>query len=333
MKKMMNYSCRFILWIVVLVLVVTLFSKSNDHQTSFDDISFSGRSDTAFIRFSSSSSATTASSASSSFSPIFFPINDTIHFANVTTIESKKVFLVRTNRPISVILPPQTNQGAYQLQKVSKQVLRQPKQQQLCATVAINGGPFNWDGSCVGPVVSHNGHIVSNSTSSWPGFGRGYRMNNSNISNSLYVLGEYSDIPRDTHQQHGDGEHTIQLTDFVTGFGWLVYGGQIVVDHNNPTGAIQAPRTVIAVDKNNHWILLVADGCEKCPPPYHRGMTLLEVATVLINVGAKYAINLDGGSSTTMVDGSTSTTLNHPTCLDVLPIKCERPVASVICVN
>ena len=61
-------------------------------------------------------------------------------------------------------------------------------------------------------------------------------------------------------------------------------------------------------------------------------MTLKEVATVMVEqTGAKYAINLDGGSSSTMViDGKI---MNRPSCLHVLPIKCERPVATVVCVD
>jgi hypothetical protein len=67
-------------------------------------------------------------------------------------------------------------------------------------------------------------------------------------------------------------------------------------------------------------------------PPYHRGMTLEEVAKVSVDqAGARYAINLDGGSSSTMVvDGKL---VNRPMCLDVLPVKCQRPVATVMCVD
>lgn len=61
-----------------------------------------------------------------------------------------------------------------------------------------------------------------------------------------------------------------------------------------------------------------------------RGPTLRQLAQVLVNVGAKYAINLDGGGSSTLaLQGKV---FNHPTCVD-LPIECERPVTSVMCVK
>jgi exopolysaccharide biosynthesis protein len=61
-----------------------------------------------------------------------------------------------------------------------------------------------------------------------------------------------------------------------------------------------------------------------------QGPTLTQVARVLVDQGAKYAINLDGGGSSTLV--VKSRVFNHPTCVD-LPIQCERPVASVMCVS
>ena len=63
-----------------------------------------------------------------------------------------------------------------------------------------------------------------------------------------------------------------------------------------------------------------------------RGLTLEDLAQLLVHdVGAKYAINMDGGGSSTMVRG-TKHVVNRPTCIDI-PIKCQRPVATVICVS
>lgn len=55
---------------------------------------------------------------------------------------------------------------------------------------------------------------------------------------------------------------------------------------------------------------------------------------VLNGTQIKYAINLDGGSSSTMVetvrrDGKVRI-VNNPFCYDI-PYKCERPVATVLC--
>jgi hypothetical protein len=65
-----------------------------------------------------------------------------------------------------------------------------------------------------------------------------------------------------------------------------------------------------------------------------RGLTLYELGNHLVNdLDLLYAINLDGGSSTVLIDGATGHVKNHPTCLDVVPTKCERKVATVFCVS
>jgi len=50
----------------------------------------------------------------------------------------------------------------------------------------------------------------------------------------------------------------------------------------------------------------------------------------MVQAGAAFAINLDGGSSSVLVQRNRGV-ISRPTCLDVLPVKCERPVASVLC--
>lgn len=62
-------------------------------------------------------------------------------------------------------------------------------------------------------------------------------------------------------------------------------------------------------------------------------MTLRGLADWMVREGALYAVNMDGGSSSTLVkkgNGGGTVVLNAPTCLD-LPVRCERPVASVMC--
>ena len=60
------------------------------------------------------------------------------------------------------------------------------------------------------------------------------------------------------------------------------------------------PRTALAYNADTLF-LVVADGRQ---PKYSTGLTLYELATILIELGATEAINLDGGSSSTfVVDG------------------------------
>ena len=86
----------------------------------------------------------------------------------------------------------------------------------------------------------------------------------------------------------------------VFGFGpTLVRDGEIVVTDgievgvSNPSGN---PRTAIAQLGKGHYLLVVADG----RTDQSKGPTLLELATVLRELGAVTAYNLDGGGSATM---------------------------------
>lgn len=63
--------------------------------------------------------------------------------------------------------------------------------------------------------------------------------------------------------------------------------------------AARHPRTAVGIARDGRRLLLVTvDGRQK---PYSDGMTLRELADVMRSLGARDAINLDGGGSTTLV--------------------------------
>jgi hypothetical protein len=67
--------------------------------------------------------------------------------------------------------------------------------------------------------------------------------------------------------------------------------------------AARHPRTAVGLARDGRRLLLVVvDGRQK---PYSDGMTLRELADVMRTLGARDAINLDGGGSTTMVYADT----------------------------
>jgi len=80
----------------------------------------------------------------------------------------------------------------------------------------------------------------------------------------------------------------------------LVNHGQKIVSGGDPT--IITPRTVLGVTDDNHdgvydqLILIVVDGAE-----YKSGMTLDQLTTMLIEQGAVIGVNMDGGTSSTMI--------------------------------
>ncbi len=80
----------------------------------------------------------------------------------------------------------------------------------------------------------------------------------------------------------------------ITGNQFLVEDGAIsVVDDRE-----MHPRTAIGIDRSSHRILLlVVDGRQQ----RSRGYTMVELADLMIDLGADEALNLDGGGSSTMV--------------------------------
>jgi exopolysaccharide biosynthesis protein len=83
------------------------------------------------------------------------------------------------------------------------------------------------------------------------------------------------------------------------------------------------PRTAIAALADGRALLLTADGRQ---PPDRVGLALAELAKLLIELGAREAINLDGGGSTAMViNGSL---VNFPS-----DATGERPVSDAIVVR
>ena len=93
-------------------------------------------------------------------------------------------------------------------------------------------------------------------------------------------------------------------------------------------GPVRHPRTALGLAAGGRRLLLVTvDGRQ---PGYSAGMTLRELAELLLQFGATDALNLDGGGSTTMVLGAangTSRILNQPS-----DSTGERPVANALAV-
>ncbi|MDC7803950.1 phosphodiester glycosidase family protein [Sphingomonas sp. BLCC-B65] len=96
----------------------------------------------------------------------------------------------------------------------------------------------------------------------------------------------------------------------------IVEGGQVVsgiddveVDTNVGNHSIQGdqPRTAVGVIDDNHLVFVVVDGRQS---GYSEGVTLPELADIMISLGATTAYNLDGGGSSTMYFNGT--VINSP---------------------
>jgi len=94
-----------------------------------------------------------------------------------------------------------------------------------------------------------------------------------------------------------------------------ISGDELLVDEGKPIpgldDSIVAPRSAVGISLDGEkMILVVADGRQ---PLYSVGLTLAELAQVLISYGANNAMSLDGGgSSTLVVEGSSG----HPLLLN-----------------
>ena len=110
-----------------------------------------------------------------------------------------------------------------------------------------------------------------------------------------------------------------------------VSGDRMLVQHGEPVDGLEDsvlnPRTAIGYNRNGRYLIIaVVDGRQ---PFYSNGVTLAELAQLMIDLGAHYAMNLDGGGSSTMVvegkDGQ-PLILNSP--IDNYIPGRERPVAN-----
>lgn len=118
-----------------------------------------------------------------------------------------------------------------------------------------------------------------------------------------------------------------QSTTAVGGYPVVVRGSAVADDltgADRPASTDQRhPRTAVGFDPDRRSLwLVVVDGRRE---GHSEGMSLLELADLLIALGAGEALNLDGGGSSTMVLGSTP--VNRPSDLEG-----ERPVANALAV-
>ena len=103
----------------------------------------------------------------------------------------------------------------------------------------------------------------------------------------------------------------------ISGGPYLVRNGEVFVDMTaQKLSAIggRNPRTAIGYTKENHLIMLTADGREGASI----GLTLMELAQLMKEFGCINAMNLDGGGSTVMyVRGEV---VNRPTTKGGIPL-------------
>jgi hypothetical protein len=116
------------------------------------------------------------------------------------------------------------------------------------------------------------------------------------------------------------------VEELLGGFPLLLRGGEAVLD-GVPTireafALRRHPRSAVALRPDGTVLIVAVDGRQ---PGYSDGMTLPELTTLLRELGATEALNLDGGGSTTLV--VRGAIVNRPSEADG-----ERPVANALLV-
>jgi hypothetical protein len=111
------------------------------------------------------------------------------------------------------------------------------------------------------------------------------------------------------------------LQEAVGGGPRMLRGGKVSVEGDSSLAAAKHPRTAAGWDAQGRLALVVVDGRQA---GWSAGITLNELAALMLEMGCREAVNLDGGGSSTMwVKGEIK---NKPSD------KRERPVANALVV-
>ncbi len=211
-----------------------------------------------------------------------------------------------------LVTPPDEVEGGALKARTTSQFL-----EEFDAQVAINGdGFFPWWSRSpadyyprIGDPVTPNGFSAS--------FGKKYAdgLQDTRPEPTLYISrrGELTFNKPPNRMYHA-----------LSGDRMLVQGGEIIPSLDDTQ---IDPRTAIGINRNGRFTyLVVVDGRQ---PFYSQGATFAELADLFKELGAFYAMSLDGGGSSTMViegeDGK-PVILNSPID-NYIPLR-ERPVAN-----
>ncbi len=142
--------------------------------------------------------------------------------------------------------------------------------------------------------IPENGFVLSAA-----GTARDWVLKNLKVGTKLNVQSKLISI-EDSQIQNSKW---LMAEDIVGGGPQLIKNGKIEITFEREKwgesfSTTRHPRTAIAKTKDGKILLVVVDGRQ---PGYSVGMSLTELANLLLEFGATEAINLDGGGSSTMV--------------------------------
>jgi uncharacterized protein YigE (DUF2233 family) len=93
-----------------------------------------------------------------------------------------------------------------------------------------------------------------------------------------------------------------EMENIVGGTPLLVYRGSVTRNYS-PEQTLRTflenkfPRTAVGLKKNGNWVFVVVEGRD---PQISVGLTMVELGELMLSLGCEYALNLDGGGSSTL---------------------------------
>jgi len=111
----------------------------------------------------------------------------------------------------------------------------------------------------------------------------------------------------------------------------LVYEGDTLGIQKDKFNQNRHPRSGIGITKEGHVLFITADGRNKRA----EGLSIPEFAEVMLSLGCEYAINLDGGGSTTLYihNQNENGIVSYPSDNKQFDHKGERKVANILYVR
>ena len=201
-----------------------------------------------------------------------------------------------------------TNSGQMQQFEINKY-----NQQPAAGEIAIYNVPGTYTVTNAGVMIVKAGSANLNQ---YPVWGTDYTMTTPGVHatkefklNSGQYAVVYTEEDNTTFAKHVFGE-AVDLVEIPAGqyedCTWVVGGYDVIVNnyqvntkcHTDNSGNANAPRTFIGFKEDGTGFLCVVDGRQ---PGYSSGITVNQEAELAAALGAKYALELDGGGSSTVI--------------------------------
>lgn len=192
-------------------------------------------------------------------------------------IESFVIEVDSMNEKVSIEATTPNDENSYGLQTVRKQSEALiAKGEQVVA--GVNADFYNMATGEPRGVLVKDGTIIKDHPNSWRFFGL--------LKDGTPVIGDTTKF----------NEIRDNIDEALGGNAIIVKDGQVF--ETPQTGADKEPRTAVGIKADGKVIFLTVDGRQE---PYSAGLSMEELAELMISMGAVQAINLDGGGSSTFL--------------------------------